>query len=58
MNNLSTNNKFKINIIFNNITISFYNQTKKELESKISSSSFQCHQNIHPLYHLTAYLIH
>lgn len=29
MNNLSTNNKFKINIIFNNITISFYNQTKR-----------------------------
>lgn len=58
MNNLSTKDKFEFNIRFYDINISFYNQRQKELEIEISSSFFECHKNIHPQYHLTAYLIH
>lgn len=43
---------------YNDITISFYNQRQKELETEISSSYYECHKNIHLLYHLTVYLIH
>lgn len=53
MNILSTKDKFEIYI-----TISFYKQRQKELETEISSSSVECHKNVHTLYHPTAYLIH
>lgn len=58
MNILSTKDKFEFNIRFYDINISIYNQRQKELETEISSSSIECHKNVHTLYHLTAYLIH
>lgn len=58
MNILLTKDKFECNIRFYDINISIYNQRQKELEIEISSSFYECHKNIHPLYHPTTYLTH